>query len=48
LIVPLFLKVLALKALAPTRKEPPFLIARLSVMAGFIALMILACQAVSA
>jgi len=40
LIVQLLLKVPALKALAPTRKEPPFLIAQLSVMASFIALTI--------
>ncbi len=33
-----FLKVPALKALAPTQKEPPFLIAQLTVMAIFIVL----------
>src|SRR5258708_34620006 len=35
LIAQLFLKVPALKALAPTGKEPPFLVAQLSVMAVF-------------
>jgi hypothetical protein len=44
LIVQIFLKVPAFKALAPTRKEPPFLIAQLSVMASFIALTILAAR----
>jgi hypothetical protein len=37
-----FLKVAALKALAPTQKEPPFLIAQLALMALFIVLGILA------
>ena len=37
-VVQSFLKVPALKALAPTQKEPPFLVAQLAVMALFIAL----------
>ncbi len=37
-VVQSFLKVPALKALAPTQKEPPFLIAQLIVMALFIVL----------
>jgi hypothetical protein len=37
-VVQSFLKVPALKALAPTQKEPPFLIAQLIVMAIFIVL----------
>ncbi len=37
-VVQSFLKIPALKALAPTQKEPPFLIAQLIVMALFIAL----------
>jgi hypothetical protein len=37
-----FLKVAALHALAPTQKEPPFLIAQLAVLAVFIVLGILA------
>jgi hypothetical protein len=41
-VVQSFLKVPALKALAPTQKEPPFLIAQLAVMAIFIVLGILA------
>jgi hypothetical protein len=40
-VVQSFLKVPALKALAPTQKEPPFLIAQLIVMAIFIGLGIL-------
>jgi hypothetical protein len=36
-----FLKVPALKALAPTQKEPPFLIAQLAVLAVFIVLGVL-------
>ncbi|MGD1024698.1 MAG: hypothetical protein ABR880_18070 [Candidatus Sulfotelmatobacter sp.] len=44
LIAQLFMKVPALKALAPTGKEPPFLIAQLTVMAIFIALTILAAK----
>jgi hypothetical protein len=39
-----FEKVPTLKALAPTQKEPPFLIAQLVVMAIFIALTILAAR----
>jgi hypothetical protein len=41
-VVQSFLKVPALKALAPTQKEPPFLIAQLTVMALFVVLGILA------
>jgi hypothetical protein len=41
-VVQSFLKVPALKALAPTQKEPPFLVAQLAVMALFIALGIFA------
>ena len=40
-VVQSFLKMPALKALAPTQKEPPFLVAQLAVMAVFIALGIL-------
>ena len=40
-VVQSFLKVPALKALAPTQKEPPFLVAQLTVMAIFIVLGIL-------
>ena len=35
-VVQSFLKVPALKALAPTQKEPPFLVAQLALMALFI------------
>lgn len=42
LVVQRFLKVPALKALAPTQKEPPFLVAQLVVMALFIVLGIFA------
>ena len=42
LVVQSFEKVPALNALAPTQKEPPFLIAQLLVMAIFIALTVLA------
>jgi hypothetical protein len=35
-VVQSFLKVSALKALAPTQKEPPFLVAQLALMALFI------------
>ncbi len=38
LIVQLFMKVPALKALAPTQKEPPFLIAQLGCLALFVVL----------
>ena len=41
-VVQAFLKVPALKALAPTQKEPPFLVAQLTVMALFIVLGIFA------
>jgi len=41
-VVQSFLKVPALKALAPTQKEPPFLVAQLAVMAVFVVLGILA------
>ena len=41
-VVQSFLKVPALKALAPTQKESPFLVAQLAVMAVFVALGILA------
>ena len=44
LVVQLFLKVPALKALAPTGKEPPFLVAQLTVMVIFIALTIVAAR----
>jgi hypothetical protein len=40
-VVQSFLKVPALKALAPTQKEPPFLVAQLAVLAIFIVLGIL-------
>jgi hypothetical protein len=42
LVVQAFLKVPALKALAPTQKEPPFLIAQLVVLLIFAGLIILA------
>ena len=41
-VVQAFLKVPALKALAPTQKEPPFLVAQLVVMVIFVVLTILA------
>jgi len=44
LVVQLFMKVPALKALAPTQKEPPFLVAQLIVLALFIGLTILAAK----
>jgi len=44
LVVQLFMKVPALKALAPTQKEPPFLVAQLMVLALFIGLTILAAK----
>ena len=43
-VVQAFEKVPVLKALAPTQKEPPFLIAQLAVMAVFILLTILAAR----
>ena len=42
LIAQLFLKVAALKAMAPTQSEPPFLVAQLVCMALFVALAIAA------
>jgi hypothetical protein len=42
LVVQLFLKVPALQALAPTQKEPPFVIAQLAVLVLFGALAVLA------
>ncbi|MBS1850067.1 MAG: hypothetical protein JST79_04095 [Acidobacteria bacterium] len=42
LVVQSFLKVPALKALAPTQKEPPFLVAQLAVLLAFLAIGILA------
>jgi hypothetical protein len=42
LVVQLFEKVSALKALAPTQKEPPFLVAQLVVLLAFVVLSILA------
>jgi hypothetical protein len=44
LVAQLFMKVPALKALAPTQKEPPFLVAQLIVLAVFIGLTILAAK----
>jgi hypothetical protein len=41
-VVQAFLKVPALKALAPTQTEPPFVVAQLMVLAVFIALSVLA------
>jgi hypothetical protein len=43
-VVQSFLKVPALKAIAPTQKEPPFLIAQLLVLAVFVGLTILAAK----
>ncbi|MFZ0198560.1 MAG: hypothetical protein WB523_20150 [Candidatus Sulfotelmatobacter sp.] len=43
-VVQAFLKVPALKALAPTQKEPPFVIAQLMVMAIFLLLTIVAAK----
>jgi hypothetical protein len=42
LVVQLFRKVPALRALAPTQKEPPFLVAQLILLALFVALTIIA------
>jgi uncharacterized membrane protein len=42
LIVQLFQKVPALKALAPTQAEPPFLVAQLGALVGFVLLTVLA------
>src|SRR3984893_2624248 len=44
LVVQLFEKVPALRALAPTQKEPPFLVAQLVVLALFVALTIMAAK----
>jgi len=44
LVVQSFMKVPALKALAPTQKEPPFLVAQLAVSLAFIWLTILAAK----
>jgi hypothetical protein len=44
LVVQAFLKVPALKAVAPTQKEPPFLIAQIVVMALFVALTVVAAK----
>lgn len=44
LIVQLFLKVPALKAMAPTQSEPPFLVTQLVVMALFFVLAVLAAR----
>jgi hypothetical protein len=41
-VVQSFLRIPALKALAPTQKEPPFLVAQVLVLAIFVALMALA------
>ena len=41
-VVQSFLKIPALKAAAPTQKEPPFLVAQLTVLAIFIVLTIMA------
>lgn len=43
-VVQAFRKIPALKALAPTQKEPPFLVAQLVVMAIFVGLTILAAK----
>jgi hypothetical protein len=44
LVVQLFEKVPALRAMAPTQKEPPFLVAQLFVLAFFVALTIIAAK----
>ena len=44
LVVQLFEKVPALRAMAPTQKEPPFLVAQLFVLALFVALTIIAAK----
>ena len=41
-VVQAFGKIAALKALAPTGSEPPFLVAQLVVLAGFVAIGVLA------
>jgi hypothetical protein len=42
LVVQLFLKVPALKAIAPTQSEPPFKVAQLTILLAFVALTIVA------
>jgi hypothetical protein len=42
--VQLFEKVPALRAMAPTQKEPPFLVAQLVVLALFVALTVIAAK----
>jgi hypothetical protein len=44
LVAQLFQKVPALKAMAPTQSEPPFLVAQVVVMAVFVVLTILAAK----
>ena len=44
LVVQSFEKVPALRALAPTQKEPPFLVAQLTVLLLFVVLTILAAK----
>jgi hypothetical protein len=44
LVVQLFEKVPALRAMAPTQKEPPFLVAQLVILALFVALTIIAAK----
>ena len=44
LVVQLFEKVAALRAMAPTQKEPPFLVAQLVILALFVALTIIAAK----
>ena len=44
LVVQLFEKVPAMRAMAPTQKEPPFLVAQLFVLALFVALTIIAAK----
>jgi hypothetical protein len=44
LIAQLFMKVPALKALAPTQSEPPFLVAQILVLLIFVGLTILAAK----
>jgi hypothetical protein len=47
LVVQSFLKVPALKELAPTQSEPPFLVAQLMVLVVFIGLTVLARKKIS-
>jgi hypothetical protein len=44
LVVQLFEKVPALRAMAPTQKEPPFLLAQLVILALFVGLTIIAAK----